>query len=60
MGKLQQGRGGMGSHKHGVSGHATKSPRFRNWMQREAEKANIKRVRITKPANSVRELLKGK
>jgi len=26
---MQQGRGGMGSRKHGVSGHATQSPRFR-------------------------------
>jgi hypothetical protein len=26
---MQQGRGGMGSHKHGVSGHATQSPRLR-------------------------------
>jgi hypothetical protein len=26
---MQQGRGGMGSHKHGVSGHASQSPRLR-------------------------------
>ena len=26
---MQQGRGGMGSHKHGTSGHAAQSPRFR-------------------------------
>jgi len=26
---MQQGRGGMGSYKHGVSGHATQSPRLR-------------------------------
>jgi hypothetical protein len=26
---MQQGRGGIGSHKHGVSGHATQSPRLR-------------------------------
>jgi len=26
---MQQGRGGMGSRKHGVSGHASQSPRMR-------------------------------
>jgi len=26
---MQQGRGGMGSHKHGVSGHAPRSPRYK-------------------------------
>jgi hypothetical protein len=26
---MQQGRGGMGSRKHGTSGHAAQSPRFR-------------------------------
>ena len=26
---MQQGRGGIGSRKHGVSGHASQSPRFR-------------------------------
>jgi hypothetical protein len=26
---VQQGRGGIGSRKHGISGRASKSPRFR-------------------------------
>jgi hypothetical protein len=26
---MQQGRGGMGSHKHGVSGRAPRSPRYK-------------------------------
>ena len=26
---MQQGRGGMGSHKHGVSGHPPRSPRYK-------------------------------
>jgi len=30
---MQQGRGGMGSPKHGRSGHATKSPHFRLWAR---------------------------
>ena len=35
---MQQGRGGMGSHKHGVSGHATQSPRFRLSQKLAAER----------------------
>ena len=35
---MQQGRGGMGSHKHGVSGHATQSPRFRLGKKLAAER----------------------
>lgn len=33
------GRGGMGSHKHGVSGRPGKSPKERHRLRREAEKA---------------------
>jgi hypothetical protein len=59
---MQQGRGGMGSHKHGVSGHATKSPRFRLMQKLAAERGEIgdgparhpKRL----PFASVTELLK--
>jgi len=53
----QQGRGGMGSHKHGVSGHTTKSPRMRHWMKQEAEKQVAKRVRIINPVSSMKELM---
>ena len=35
---MQKGRGGMGSHKHGISGHAGKSPRQRLMERVEAEK----------------------
>ena len=35
---MQQGRGGMGSHKHGVSGHATQSPRLRLSKKLAAER----------------------
>jgi hypothetical protein len=35
---MQQGRGGMGSHKHGVSGHATQSPRLRLAKKLAAER----------------------
>jgi len=35
---MQQGRGGMGSYKHGVSGHATQSPRLRPSKKLAAER----------------------
>ncbi|HEX9535041.1 MAG TPA: hypothetical protein VF924_06185 [Stellaceae bacterium] len=35
---MQQGRGGMGSHKHGVSGHAAQSPRLRLSKKLAAER----------------------
>jgi hypothetical protein len=54
---MHKGRGGMGMKKHAISGHRTKSPRFRHNAKREAEAAERKRVRIQKPASSVKELL---
>ncbi|HTV46331.1 MAG TPA: hypothetical protein VMF05_13555 [Stellaceae bacterium] len=38
---MQQGRGGMGSHKHGISGHATRSPRFRLAQRLAAERGEF-------------------
>jgi hypothetical protein len=35
---MQQGRGGIGSHKHGVSGHASQSPRLRLTKRLAAER----------------------
>jgi len=35
---MQQGRGGMGSHKHGISGHASQSPRLRLMKKLAAER----------------------
>lgn len=35
---MQQGRGGMGSHKHGVCGHASQSPRLRLAKKLAAER----------------------
>jgi hypothetical protein len=35
---MQQGRSGMGSHKHGVSGHASESPRLRLTTRLAAER----------------------
>jgi hypothetical protein len=60
---MQQGRGGMGSHKHGISGHATKSPRFRLMQKLAAERGTLDggpgpaRRRKGLPFPSVRELL---
>jgi len=57
---MQQGRGSVGSHKHGVSGHAPRSPRYKlrqtledNKRRAEAckRKPRSQMVRIpTKPA----------
>jgi hypothetical protein len=38
---MQQGRGGMGSHKHGTSGRATQSPRFRLGKKLAAERGEF-------------------
>ena len=54
----QQGRGGMGSHKHGISGNAPKSPRARFHMRMEAEKNEIKARPLTCLYSSVEELFK--
>jgi hypothetical protein len=34
--EMQKGRGGMGSHKHGVSGRAPRSPAYKQQRTREA------------------------
>ncbi len=58
---MQQGRGGMGSHKHGVSGHAPQSPRLRLAKKLAAERGEYdKRARRTPRAlkfETVREAL---
>jgi len=38
---MQQGRGGMGSHKHGVSGHASQSPRLRLMKRLAAQRGEF-------------------
>ncbi len=54
---MVQGRNGMGSHKHGVSGRSGKSPAMRHHLKREAEKNERKdRTRIIDPKSSVQEL----
>jgi hypothetical protein len=40
---MQQGRGGMGSRKHGVSGHASQSPRLRLMKRLSAERGEYGR-----------------
>lgn len=47
----------IGMRKHGVSGHAGKSPKARHAMRREAEANEIMdRSAIKKPKSTVREL----
>ena len=53
----QGGQKGFGMTKHGRSGHATRSPRFRFLQKLEAKKNNRKdRSRIKDPKQSVEEL----
>lgn len=44
---MQQGRGGMGSHKHGISGYPHRSAQYKMAMARldNAERSMRKRVR---------------
>jgi hypothetical protein len=61
-GEMQQGRGGMGSHKHGVSGHATQSPRLRLSKKLAAERGDYDaapRRRTRLEFETVQEALKG-
>jgi len=46
----------MGSRKHGKSGHASKSPRFRLWARLEAERTPEPRRPKAKFSVSIREL----
>lgn len=56
---MTDGKSGVGSHKHGTSGKAPHSPRFKHKMKREAEADEKKdRSRIKDPVQSVKELFK--
>jgi hypothetical protein len=46
----------MGSRKHGTSGRATQSPRFRLWARLSAERAPERPHPKTKFLGSIREL----
>jgi hypothetical protein len=46
----------MGSRKHGKSGHASKSPRFRLWARLEDERAPEPKRSKAKFLSSLREL----
>lgn len=59
---VQSGKGGMGSHKHGTSGHATRSPGYKFQRTREANQlAEDERNKRPKPKmfSSLSEALKG-
>jgi hypothetical protein len=56
---MQQGRGGMGSRKHGTSGVAPKSPGMRHRMKLDAEK-NERKAKRPLPHKSIRELFREK
>jgi hypothetical protein len=46
----------MGSRKHGKSGHAPQSPRFRLWARIEAERTPERKRPKAKFVGSIREL----
>jgi len=56
---MQQGRGGIGSRKHGISGHASQSPRMRLAKKLAAERGEYddrpRRRGKTLESGSVRE-----
>jgi hypothetical protein len=53
----QQGRGGMGSHKHGVSGHPGHPPKLRMWLKLLAKREEAWRRR-SEFFGSVKELFR--
>ncbi len=54
---MHHGRGGMGSHKHYVSGRAGKSPKQRHALKRQAEAQVVKdKSRIKDPKKSIKDL----
>ena len=59
---MQQGRGGMGSHKHGISGDAGQSPRLRLMKKLSAERGEYssmpERSRERLKFDTVREALR--
>ena len=57
----QQGRGGMGSHKHGVSGHPGNPPKLRMWLKLLAKQEEVwrrRRFRQSEFFGSVKELFR--
>ena len=50
---MQQGRGGIGSRKHGVSGHALQSPRFRLAAKLAAERGEYDTAAARRPLRPV-------
>ena len=53
----QKGRNNMGSHKHGISGKAPKSPKLRHRMELEAQRNERKAKKSTCKHQSVFDLL---
>lgn len=55
---MQQGRGGMGSHKHGVSGHAGLPPGLKQCLAREDNERREKTSHRPRMYESVLELMR--
>jgi len=57
---MERGNGGMGMHKHGICGvrqGSGKSPKFRHYMKREAEKYEAKSKSLKLKFGSVSDAL---
>ncbi len=55
---MQQGRGGMSSHKHGISGHAGPPPGLKQSLAREENKRREKTSHRQRMYESVHELMR--
>lgn len=55
---MQQGRGGMGCHKHGVSGHTRLPPGLKQRLAREENKRREKTSHWQRMYESVSELMR--
>ncbi|MGH8651509.1 MAG: hypothetical protein ACREYE_04705 [Gammaproteobacteria bacterium] len=53
----QQGRGGMGTHKHGVSGKSGMPPRLKQQLAREENKRKDKKGRRQRMYDSIAALM---
>lgn len=53
---MQQGRGGMGSHKHGISGRGGPSPGTKQWNTRRANRELLKQQEIRRKHSAARRM----
>jgi hypothetical protein len=54
---MRTGRGGIGAHKHGVSGHPGRSPRYKFMQGLEAERKQDKKPKANMHCQTVAEAM---